>query len=47
MYIYQLMSVINDSKNVSNIQLHDILLCVILYYVFWTGGHYVQINDLS
>ena len=33
--------------NCSNIQLLDILLCVILYYVFWAGGLYVQINNLS
>ena len=33
--------------NCSNMQLLDILLCVILYYVFWAGGLYVQINNLS
>jgi hypothetical protein len=30
-----------------NIQLLDILLYVISYDVFWAGGLYLQINDLS
>ena len=28
--------------NYSKIQLLDILLCVVLYYVFWAGDLYVQ-----